>query len=416
MRARLPQLGPEEHVLLVVMHHIACDGWSMGIFARELGALYEAAREKRDAALPELAIQYADFAQWQREALSGGELARQLAYWKELLADMAPSLELPTDRPRPAVRRGRGARRTFNLPASVSEGVKALSRSEGATPFMTLLAAFDLLLAQYSRQRDVVVGSPTAGRTRPEIEGLIGFFVNTLVLRVAVVPEESFRELLARVRETCLGAFAHQDLPFEHLVDALHPERDLGRTPLFQVSFALQNAPSSPLAMQGTRSSALDVDAGVAKFDLSLVLYEDRDGISGTWEYSTDLFDPATVEQMAAHYQRVLEEVVSIRRGAWMRCRSSRTQSDGGSPRGAEGERGTPGRSASRNGSRSRRRERRTASRSCSKARVSLGGELNDRANQLADHLRSLGVGPEVRVGLCLERSLGRWWSGCSRS
>ncbi|RMF36691.1 MAG: non-ribosomal peptide synthetase, partial [Chloroflexi bacterium] len=240
LRVTLLRLGDEEHVALLTMHHIISDGWSMRVLVQELAALYDAFSHGRPSPLPDLPIQYADFALWQREWLQGEVLEEQLAYWKQQLSGSPPVLELPTDRPRPPVQSFRGAHRPFMLPRPLSQAIKALCRREGVTPFMLLLAAFQTLLHRYTGQDDISVGTPIANRNRAEIEGLIGYFANTLVLRTDLSGDPPFRELLKRVREVALGAYAHQDLPFEMLVDALQPERDLSHTPLFQVMFVLQ--------------------------------------------------------------------------------------------------------------------------------------------------------------------------------
>ncbi|HEU4754210.1 MAG TPA: condensation domain-containing protein, partial [Armatimonadota bacterium] len=254
-RAALLCLGEEEHVLLLSMHHIVSDGWSMGVFFRELSALYAAYREGRESPLPELAVQYADYAVWQREQLAGEVLDRQLAYWRERLADAPALLELPTDHPRPGVQTFRGAHEPIELPLELLERLRALGRSEGATLYMTLLSAFQVLLGRYAGSEDVVVGSPIAGRTRGEVEELIGFFVNTLVLRTDLGGDPSFREVLGRVREATLGAYEHQELPFEKLVAELQPERSLSHSPLFQVMFTLQNDGAGESALAGLEMS-----------------------------------------------------------------------------------------------------------------------------------------------------------------
>src|SRR4051812_46013112 len=252
-RAVLLRLGAEDHVLLLSMHHIVIDGWSMEVFFRELSTLYAAYREGRESPLPELAVQYADYAVWQREQLAGEALDRQLAYWKERLAGAPELLELPTDHPRPPVQAYQGATVPVELSLDVLERLQALGRSEGATLFMTLLGAFQVLLGRYAGSDDVVVGSPIAGRTRGEVEALIGFFVNNLVLRTDLGGDPSFRETLRRVRDATLGAYAHQEVPFEKLVAELQPERSLSHSPLFQVSFALQNAGGGGGALPGLK-------------------------------------------------------------------------------------------------------------------------------------------------------------------
>jgi len=245
------RVAEEEHVVLVTMHHIISDGWSMGLLVREVAALYAAYSSGQESALAELPVQYGDYAVWQREWLSGAVLERELSYWREQLAGAPPVLELPADHPRPAVQTFHGASYSFRLSESLTAELKTLSRRTGATLFMTLLAAFKVLLWRYSGQESVVVGTPIAGRTQVETEGLIGFFVNTLVLRTEVSGELSFAELIGRVKEVALGAYAHQELPFEKLVEELEPQRSLSHTPLFQVMFVMQNELRTELGMSG---------------------------------------------------------------------------------------------------------------------------------------------------------------------
>ncbi|HEY6190004.1 MAG TPA: amino acid adenylation domain-containing protein, partial [Pyrinomonadaceae bacterium] len=263
LRVSLLKLAEDEHILLFTMHHIISDGWSIGVLVKEVTTLYEAFSAGQSSSLPELPIQYADFAHWQREWLQGEVLDAQLSYWREQLAD-APVLQLPTDRPRPAVQSYRGAHHSVRLDAALTDELKRISRQEGVTLFMLLLAAFQTLLSRYSGQEDIVVGSPIANRTRAEVEGLIGFFVNTLVLRTRLEGRPSFREVLGRVREAALGAYAHQDVPFEMLVEELEPERDMSRTPLFQVMFVLQNAPQESVMLSDLSISGVAVEAGTA--------------------------------------------------------------------------------------------------------------------------------------------------------
>ena len=310
LRAQLLRLAAEEHLLLLNVHHIVSDGWSMGVLWRELSSGYTAFVSGHAPDLPRLPIQYADYAVWQREWLQGEVLEGQLAYWKEKLADLS-TLELPTDRPRPPVPSYQGAHLAFDLPAPLTQALKELSRREGATLFMTLLAAFQVLLHRYSGQDDIAVGTPIAGRGRTELEGLIGFFVNTLVLRSDLAGNPAFTELLARVRENALGAYTHQDLPFEKLVEELSPSRDMSRNPLFQVMFVLQNAPDAALALKGVQASRLPLAGHSAKFDLTLSMRETAAGLHASWEYSTDLFDASTVERMAQHFKTLLEGIVA---------------------------------------------------------------------------------------------------------
>ncbi|MFL5539509.1 MAG: amino acid adenylation domain-containing protein, partial [Longimicrobiaceae bacterium] len=310
-RAALLRLGEEDHVLLLSMHHIVSDGWSMGVLFRELSALYAAYREGRESPLPELAVQYADYAVWQREQLAGEVLDRQLAYWKERLAGAPELLELPTDHPRPAVQTFRGAHERIELPLELLERLQRLGRSEGATLYMVMLSAFQVLLSKYAGSEDVVVGSPIAGRTRREVEELIGFFVNTLVLRTDLGGDPSFRELLGRVREATLGAYEHQEVPFEKLVAELQPERSLSHSPLFQVVFSLQdrNQPAGGLA--GLKGGGVEAEVGTTKFDLELNFAVHAQGMYGGLSYSTDLFERGTIVRMLGHLERVLEQVAA---------------------------------------------------------------------------------------------------------
>lgn len=323
LRVMLLRLDEAEHVLVLNMHHIVSDGWSIGVLIREIAALYTAYKDITDnvsTSLPELPIQYADFAYWQREWLQGDVLAKQLGYWQKQLEGVS-MLNLPTDKPRPASPTYRGARQFLQLPKSLSEALETLSKKEGVTLFMTMLAAFQILLYRYTQQEDIAVGSAIANRNRSEIEGLIGFFVNSLVLRTDLSGNPTFRSLLTRVREVALGAYAHQDLPFEKLVEELHPERNLNQNPLFQVVFALQNAPMSALELPGLTLSPLPFDSETTRFDLEFHLWErtpenglwinNSEGISGFVIYSTDLFDDSTIKRMLGHFQTLLESIVA---------------------------------------------------------------------------------------------------------
>src|SRR5262249_25258487 len=277
IRLRLLKLGDEEHIALMTMHHIISDGWSIGILIREFAALYEAFKAGRPSPLPELAFQYSDFAVWQQEWLQGEALKTQLAYWKRQLAGL-PILELPTDRPRPPVQTFRGAWQSLFLSAEQAESLKSLSRREGVTLFMTLLAAFKTLLRQYTNQDDIVVGSDIANRNRRETEDLIGFFVNQLVLRTDLSANPTFRELLGRVGEMTLEAFGRQDTPFGKLVEELQPQRDPSRNPLFQVMFIVQNAPMPALKLPGLTLTPLDIKGETSVFDLTLSFVEAEEG------------------------------------------------------------------------------------------------------------------------------------------
>jgi hypothetical protein len=288
-RARLLRLNAREHVLLLTMHHIVSDGWSMSILLRELWAFY-AADNKETAPVPDLPIQYPDFAVWQQQKLQESSLAPHITYWKQQLAGIPAVLALPMDRPRPANRSFRGAGISFLVPAELTDKLRELSQHEGATLFMTLLAAFNVLLYRYTHQEDIAVGTPIAHRNHAEVEQLIGFFVNTLVMRTQCSGELTFRELLRKIKETSLSAYAHQDVPFEKLVEELHPERSLSHSPLFQVMFDLQNAPMQPMHLESLRLTPLPFEPGTSKFDLTLTLNETANGLDGALEYSIDLF------------------------------------------------------------------------------------------------------------------------------
>ncbi|HEX7243162.1 MAG TPA: amino acid adenylation domain-containing protein, partial [Longimicrobiaceae bacterium] len=401
LRATLVRLGEDDYAALFTLHHVVGDGWSMDVLVREVSALYAG------EPLPELPVQYADFAVWQREWLSGETLEAQLGWWRERLAGAPPVLELPVDRPRPAVPDARAGGVAFALSPELSEGLRAVSRREGATLFMTLLAAWQLLLSRWSGQDDVVVGSPIAGRTRAETEGLIGFFVNTLVLRTGLDDALTFRELLGRVRETTLGAYAHQDLPFEKLVEELAPERNLAHAPLFQAMLVLQNTAREELRMGGVELAPLPVDGGeVVKFDLTLGMEEEAGGLRGSIAYRAGLWDPSTMERMAGHLAALLGSLAADpdRRiggaemmGAAERERLLREWSGTGRPRAASGT--------------LHERFAAVARRHGGAAAVAFEGEeltyaeLDRRADRLAHALRGLGVGPDVPVGVCLERS-----------
>jgi amino acid adenylation domain-containing protein len=315
LRAALLRVELAEHVALVSMHHIVSDGWSVGVLVGEVAALYGAFRAGRPHGLAELPIQYADFAVWQRGWLQGEELEKQLGYWRQRLAGMPPVLELPADRRRPVGRSFRGGRRPVQLGASgraLWDGVRAFSRAQGATPFMTALAAFLALVRRLTRQTDLAVGTPIANRNRAETEGLIGFFVNTLVLRVDASGDATgLRELLARVREVTLGAYAHQDLPFEEVVKAAAADRDLGHNPLFQVMFALHNTPATPPSIPGVLLSFLDLHGGTAKFDFDFMGVEDQGSLTGAVEHNADLFDATTVDRYLAHWQTLLRAALA---------------------------------------------------------------------------------------------------------
>ena len=311
LRARVLRVSSEDHTLLLSMHHIVSDGWSMGVLVREVAALYEAYAVGAESPLKELSLQYGDYAVWQREWLQGEVLEQQLDYWRKQLAGVPPVLELPADRPRPQVQTFRGAALPFKLSKELAEELRALSRREGVTLYMTLLAVLQTLLLRYTGEEDIAVGTPIANRRHGEIENLIGFFANTLVMRTDVSGNPTFRELVQRVKETALGAYTHQDVPFEMLVEILQPERSMSYTPLFQVLFVLQNAPQEKLELSGLTLDLLSIDGGTAKLDLALLLEETEGGLDGVCEYSTDLFDEVTIIRLLGHFETLLEGVVN---------------------------------------------------------------------------------------------------------
>lgn len=406
LRMLLVRLGTSEHVLLLSMHHIVSDAWSAGVFARELSLLYKAFAEGRRSPLPELPIQYADYAVWQREWLQGAALENQLRYWRQQLAGAPELLRLPTDRPRPPQLTYSGASEPFALDEQSVDSLRQVSRSCDATLFMTVLGAFQVLLARYSGQEDVAVGSPVAGRNRTEIEPLIGFFVNTVVLRTDLSGNPTVQELLQQVRKTALHAYANQDAPFEKLVEELQPERDLGRTPLFQVMMAMQNTPVQEWALPGVNLRVEDVENDTAKFDVSLFLHERGKGIYGSVRYRTDLFDASTIQRLVRHFRLLLETI----------ARNSQ-QLVHEIPLLSAEERFqilVDWNQTERQYSKGRYihhffedQVQRTPENT---AVVHEGGELtydevNRRANQLAHYLRNLGVGPDVVVNVCLQRT-----------
>ena len=407
MRTTLLRLGDEEFIALFTMHHIVFDAWSIGVLIEELGALYNSFAQGQASPLKDLDLQYADFAHWQRETLTGETLDTHLAYWREQLADIS-NLELPTDRPRPPIQTYNGGTRSIMLPLALSSQLKALSRREGATLYMTLLAAFKTLLHRYTGHDDIAIGTPIANRNRSEIENLIGFFINTLVLRTDMSGDPTFRNLLSRVRETALSAYTHQDMPFEYLVEQLQPDRDMSRPPFFQVMFALlQNAPLDALQLQGVTLSPMALNSGTAKFDLLLFMEDTEEGLRAALEYNSDLFEAKTIDRVLANFEALLEDIAA---GAERRLSElsvmtanerqqvvvewNETAADYPQHLAvhqlfeAQVERSPHAIAAIFEGQ-----------------QLSYDG-LNRRANQLAAHLGSLGVGPEVLVGICLQRSM----------
>jgi amino acid adenylation domain-containing protein len=405
LRVRLLRVSDTEHVLVVVIHHIVSDGWSLGVLWRELAELYAGYARGAVPALPELPIQYADYALWQRERLSGAVLERELGYWRERLAGFVP-LELPTDRARPAVQSYRGGVERFELGEALTRSLKELARAQGVTLYMVLLAAFASLLGRYGGQDDVVLGSAIAGRNRRELEGLIGFFVNTLVLRVDLSGEPTFRDLLGRVWEVALGAYEHQELPFEKLVEELAPERDLSRNPLVQVLLVLQNAPGSRLALPGLQVESVPLESDAAKFDLAVSLREVDSRLEGSVSYARDLFDAATIERLAGHFCRLIEDAATHPdRRVW----ELELLGESERKRMLEDWSGVT-REYPRAAGLAELFEAQVARAPEAVAVVWGGeklsyGELNVRANRLAHALVAEGVGPDVPVGLCVERS-----------
>ncbi|MBW4576031.1 MAG: amino acid adenylation domain-containing protein [Aphanothece sp. CMT-3BRIN-NPC111] len=416
LRLTLLQLSETEHVLLLNLHHIVADGWSIGVLIRELGTLYTAfvsldAKFPVSTSLPELPIQYADFAEWQRQLLQDEVLETQLAYWRQQLNNLSV-LNLPTDRLRPAIQTFQGAKQFLQLPLSLSKMLEALSQREGVTLFITLLAAFQTLLYRYTGQEDIAVGSPIANRNRSEVEGLIGFFVNSLVLRTYLGGNPTFIELLERVKQVALGAYAHQDLPFEKLVEELHPERDLSRNPLFQVSFTLQNTPVEVLKLPELKLKLLDFDPGTAKLDLEFHLWQDKEGIRGEVVYSTDLFDDITINRMLEHFTTLLSGIVA-----------NPEQRLGELPILTKAEDHqllielTPNKSSLKQENikiepyfhhlfEAQVEQTPNAIAVVFEDQPLTYDELNIWANQLAHYLQKLGVIPDAIVGICIERSV----------
>ncbi|HVS00088.1 MAG TPA: amino acid adenylation domain-containing protein, partial [Thermoanaerobaculia bacterium] len=403
VRAALLSETSDEHRLLLTLHHIVADGWSLGVLVRELSAAYEALSRGAEPRLAALPVQYGDFTVWQRQALGRAALEPQVSYWRQRLAGLEP-LELPADRPRPAVASWRGASRPAALPPELWRELTALARREGATPFMVLTAGYAALLGRWAGRDDVAVGTPVAGRTRSELEGLVGFFVNTLVLRIDLSGEPTFAGLLGRVRETALGAYAHQDLPFEKLVEELGVARSLGQAPLVQAVLALQDEPLE-LRLPGLELSALPTGGDMAKFDLTLDLRAAGGGVEGDLEYRTDLFDGPTVGRFAGQLThlllaaagapgRPLGELSLLSAAEEHQVLREWNETGAATPDApihllfAEQARSMPDRIAL----------------SWDAGSLSYG-ELERWANRLAHHLRRRGVGPEVRVGLCVERS-----------
>ena len=405
LRLQLLRLADDEYLLQFCVHHIAADGWSLAIFARDLSLAYAAAIQARSPDWPRLPLQYADHARRQREQLAGAVLATQLAYWEQQLAGL-PTLALPADKPRPAVASHRGARIKVMLPPGLCAALQQHARQEGATLFMVLLAGFKVLLARYCGQSDMVVGTPVAGRHLPGSEALIGFFINTVVLRTDLAGNPTWRTLLARVRETASGAFAHQELPFEKLVEAIAPNRDLAREPLFQVLFALQNMPTAELVLPGIEVTRTELALDEAKFDLGVFARDSADGLCIDWVYATDLFDAATVQRMAVNFVGLLEAVVAdpaqpidaLARPSHSECRLLQQHW------GAAAVSLTDGPCLHELVQAQVVRQPQAVALVAGLAEWTYRA-LDEQASRLAHWLRARGVGPEDRVGVCLDRT-----------
>ena len=406
LRIRVLRVSADEHVLLVVVHHIVFDGWSETLLWREFAALYSARAAGGTADLPELPLQYADYAQWQRERLAGGQLAELAEYWRSKLAGVPP-LELPTDRARPAVQAHRGAEHRFTLPAPLTSRLRALARAEHTTLFGVLLTAYRVLLGRYCRQTDLAIGVPFNNRTIPEVRGIIGLVVNDVAVRVGTGDDPAFRELVGRVRAEFLDSADHAELPFSRVVQELRPDRDLSRNPLFQAAFSLEEQSSDGIDLAGATITDLSLHRGASAFDLTLVFYDGSDGLSGFLEYDTDLFDTATAERMAGHYALLLQAAAGA---------PGTRVSALGFISGAERLELTHGCNDT-----AREFPRASTTAALFAQQVAAAGgeaavlterggvsyeELDRRANRLAHHLRELGVGPEVPVGVCVQRSV----------
>jgi len=406
LRVKLLQVDATEHILIMPLHHIVSDGWSSGVLVHELTTLYHAFIRNEPSPLPELPIQYADFAMWQREWLSGEVLDAQLSYWRQKLSGALPVLELPADRLRPAVPSHRGAVEQIHLPETLSRGLYDVSKEEGTTLFMTLLAAFKVLIHRYTGQTDICVGMPIANRNRAETEHLIGFFINNLVLRSDLSGNPTFQSFLAQVREETLNAYAHQDIPFEKLVEELQPERSLSYMPLFQLMFMVQNVPAEEFRLEDLRLTEIDVNATTSKYDLSFYISEIDNHLFAFMLYNTDLFDGPTIRRLLEHYQILLEGIVT-----------NRQQSIAELPLLTQAEQDLCAEINNTHTEYSEGKrihelfEAQAAWRSkaiavvCEETELTYG-ELNRRANKLAHELRLRGVGPEVMVGILMERSL----------
>ncbi|MGC2062823.1 MAG: amino acid adenylation domain-containing protein [Thermodesulfovibrionales bacterium] len=403
----LYRLGDKEHILFLNTHHIIFDGWSERIFLGELATIYKSFIAGNPNPLPDLPVQYADYAQWQRNLMKGQVLDSHISYWKQRLDGAPPIFELPTDMTRPLIKTCRGSKLTVLLTNKLSEGLKSLSRREGSTLFMALLAAFKILLQRYTGQFDIVVGTPVANRTKVEIEELIGFFVNTLVLRTDLSGNPTFRELLGRIRETALEAYAHQDLPFERLVEEVHPERNLSYSPLFQIIFNLENVPKKTLKMKNVSIAEVEFCSDISYFDLELEIIDKEDGLCCSFIYNSALFNASTIERMARHFQYLLERIVAnpeqhIESLSLLTEAERRQLLEEWNDSGMD----YPGKKCIHELFEEQVKRSPDAVAVIFEDQRLTYRELNTKANQLAKYLRKHGVGPEVLVGVCVERSL----------
>jgi amino acid adenylation domain-containing protein len=402
---KLIRMGPEDHVFIQMMSHIVVDGMSVAFIVDELDELYSAFVHERPSTLPEVSLQYADFVIWHRDWMESAGPQKQLEYWKQQLEGRLPALELPTDRPRPAVQSSNGSWEPVDISPALVDRLKQFSKAEGVSLFMTMLAAFNVLVHRYTRQDDILIGTPTANRSQPELEKLIAFFVNPVVMRSDLSADPVFKDFVGKVRTTALGAISHQDIPFDRLVEELHPERDLSRNPLFQVSFTLQMEPAL-LELEGTKGTVVEFDNGTSKFDLLVELWETDGGVGGRFEYNSDLFDRSTIQRMIANYERLLQGAAES-----PEKRVSRL------PIIAEEERelalhgwNQTKREFDRTATVHEMFERTALARpesvavECGTRRLTYR-ELDEQANQLARHLVEIGVNPGELVGLSVSRS-----------
>jgi amino acid adenylation domain-containing protein len=406
LRARIWREEAESHVLCIALHHVVSDGWSLGIFVRELNQGYEAHRRGVAPSIAPPALQYADFARWQREHLSGDELARQLAFWKGWMDGAPALLDLPTDRPRPPVQSDEGGVHAELLGMELTEAVRAFARREGATPFMVMLAAFAAVLRRWTGQDDVVVGTPIAGRSRPELEGVFGYFANTLALRTDVSGDPTFHELVARVRPMLLGAYAHQDLPFERLVDELQIERSLAHNPLFQVVFAHQNLKAEKVKLGESEMEGLDPEVGTTTFDITFQIGEGLDEYAAVVEYRTALFDESTIQRLVTHFRRLLRGAVAEPHRPVLTLPLMGGGEEDDLLALAPGPVVETDPAATLHGLVSARAAAAPDAPALVGEDVTLTyGEMETRANRLAHRLRALGVGPDARVLVSFERA-----------